>query len=173
MTWPFSTTPAVNEKLKAFARTAVLHQPLDYLKAIGLDMTRYVDPDSRYFAGQGLTIDALVKQIGRMSLIGPLSSYEEKTRVDGAPIVALFVLALLAPFLVPRGFRLGASFFTVLAIGLVVLPVAALYYDARLALPSFRILGAAGAIGAWAVLFRARPWSRGLIHALSGMRRRG
>jgi 4-amino-4-deoxy-L-arabinose transferase-like glycosyltransferase len=37
--------PDANERVNAFSRTAILHQPLDYMEVVGRDLVRLVDPD--------------------------------------------------------------------------------------------------------------------------------
>lgn len=185
---PFSTTPETNTKLKAFARQVVLHQPLDYLNAVVTDMTRYVDDDLHNYPGQGLTFDGLVRDnlltgtvrelqpywdtptgyFGAMSRMSALESYERNTRIQGALMIVLFILALAAPLSAPRGARCGAAFLTALTLCLLVFPIAFLYWDLRLAVPAFGVLGAAAGVGAWAAVSRIRPRARRLRRGWRG-----
>jgi hypothetical protein len=51
---------ADNDRVAAFARATILHQPLDYLATVAKDSLRYVVPDSDPSRGGGLTPGGLV-----------------------------------------------------------------------------------------------------------------
>jgi hypothetical protein len=174
---PFTAPRSSDDKVAAFARAAILGQPLDYLHAIVKDMYRYISPDSFNIPGAGLSVTGFVDQnlllpaprqltpYWRTSGYridvdseGSLSSYEHHTRVQGALIVVLVLLALAAPFLARgRCEHVGAAFLTVSAAGSLVLPVASYYYDARFAVPAFGVLAAAAGVGAYGVARALAP----------------
>jgi hypothetical protein len=161
-----SIQPDEDRALAAFGRRAILHQPLDYLRAVGSDLRQLwsTDPGS----GAGLTYDVTLRpllrpmpaslaQVGRWYStaedgVAPgvptlLEGYEPRTRLQGVAFLALVALALLG-LLFARGPRLRVQIYLVgVAAILVVGPVAAWASDARYAIPGYGVLAAAGAIG--------------------------
>ena len=189
---PFNAKRSSDDKVAAFARAAILGQPLDYLHAIVKDMYRYISPDSFNVPGAGLSATGFVDQ--NLLLQAPrqltpywqtsgyridassersLSSYERHTRVQGALMVILALLALAAPFLARgRRERVGATFLTVTAAGSLVLPVASYYYDARFAVPAFGVLAAAAGVGGFGLVRALVPLAARRFPRLAPARKR-
>jgi hypothetical protein len=179
-----TTTPASNAALTGFARRAIVHQPFDYLRAVGTDLTRYWSSDRHYRFHAGASYDALVKRltfhdtVATVRLIrrwyatgdtlGPagapaaLRVYERHTRFEG-PAFVLLALCAVVGLAAARGRRLAAQLLllgvsTLLLVG----TIAASTFDAQYAIPGYGPLAAAGALGAaslWERLAARRPLS--------------
>lgn len=177
--------PGENSKLLAFSEAAILGQPLDYLEAVGRDMVRIVDPSfssSAYSnignAGYGNTPEILIdnyfntaslyniqRVIGEYypgdgeihKNISFLRSYERDTRIEGPLMALLLLLALAAPILATANERRIALLFFFATLTLLLAPIFTSEYDYRFTIPAFGPLAATAAIGAWAVVMRARP----------------
>jgi hypothetical protein len=164
-----ATRPQDDKALNAFARAAIVHQPADYLHAVGTDLLRLWSSKSHYPRGAGSDYDTLmaalvtpvlggVSQVRawystgdppvRPGLPSALRAYERHTRLEGPGLVLLILLALIGLSLA-RGRRLAAG---VLIGGagaaLLIVPIATLGFDVRYAIPAYGPLAAAGAIGA-------------------------
>jgi hypothetical protein len=166
-------------RVAAFARAAALHQPLDLVEIAARDFWRYVAPGSfrpyspspsvgdyqrglverqwiarslqlaeRRYSTSGTRVEA--------GLFGRLGDYERVTRIEGAPMAVLLVLALLAPLAAPRGLRRGALLLAGAAIALLVVPVLTHEYDGRFGVPAYGPLAGAAALGALGVAERLR-----------------
>jgi len=187
--YAYASSPAGTAKIEAFALTAIVHQPLDYLSEVGAGMLRYVTPGSLRGVGGGPTYSELVGPrilfnpffeydgLGsvrvyygwrarafhaRSGLLGVLRTYESAARVDGALMVVLALLSLLAPLLTRGQARRAALLFTLSAWALLAVPVATLEFSARTGVPGFGALGAAAALGGWGCIEAARRrWSFG------------
>jgi hypothetical protein len=176
-------------QVAAFARAVVVHQPLDYLGAVGADMLRYVAPESfRAISGgpsyadlvgtpilrnpgfgeEGLT--SIRRYYGYQSqqfktkpaLLDVLTGYEAATRVQGPLMMALALLSLAGPFVARGRVRAGALLFTLSGWALLVAPVMSLQFASRTAVPGFGAMGAAAAAGGWACVLAARRRGLGL-----------
>jgi hypothetical protein len=179
---PFVSSDQHVAALGSFARTAIVHQPFDYLREVGGDMLRYVAPESmRRFGGgpsyadlvgepilanplyeaQGLTSvgayygPETAAYFADTGLLDALRGYEAATRVQGPLFVVLALLSLTAPLVLRGRARAAAALFAITAWALLVAPVAALEFSARTAVPGFGVLGAAAALGAWGWAVRA------------------
>jgi hypothetical protein len=180
---PFVSSDAHVAALGRFARAAIVHQPLDYLREVGGDLLRYVAPESLRRYGGGPSYADLV---GRPILANPvyqsqalasigafygpvpaayfadegmlhaLRRYEAATRVQGPLMVALALLSLTAPFALRGPARRGALLLALTAWALLVVPVATLEFSARTAIPGLGVLSAAAALGAWGWVTRLR-----------------
>src|SRR5436190_696126 len=169
--------------LGAFARTAILHQPLDYLGEVGGDLLRYVAPEHlRRFGGGPSYADLVGEPIlanplyesqglastaayygqdafyADASALRALRRYEAATRLQGPVFVLLAVLSLMAPFTLRGRARAAAVLFGLTGWALLVLPVATLEFSGRTAIPGFGPLAAAAALGACGLA--SRRWSR-------------
>jgi 4-amino-4-deoxy-L-arabinose transferase-like glycosyltransferase len=181
---PFHATPDKTEKVAAFARTAAIHQPLDYLRVVGRDMLRYVDPDHASGPGRGSTYAGMVgpeilfnplfaPEVERAArsyygpdqsgyhvdsgLLDALKDYESKTRVQGPAIALLALLSLAGPLLARGRLRSAALLFSLAAWALAIAPVASFWWSARTSIPVFGPLGAAAALGGWATWCALAP----------------
>jgi Dolichyl-phosphate-mannose-protein mannosyltransferase len=170
----FGGPPAHADKVGAFGRAVIVHQPLDYLRIATKDVIRYVDPDFGYdraYSGPGpedldfrrrapavesLSVQTINSWYDRLKLrihggIGFLHDYQQVLRVHGVLIVA-FLLFALAGLAFAKGIqRRGLILFAATAFVLYVVPAATTEYTARYGIPPAGELVAAGAVGAWAV----------------------
>ncbi len=169
-------------KVAAFTRAAILGQPLAYLGTVARDSIRYVLPWHAEHDEAGLSDTQLVQSLQdpaylsfvmdgvlpgyfdasgytvHHGLLGGLESYERHTRIEGPLFCVLLLLALAGPFAARGRIRAGSTLFTLVGLELLVAPVATVSYDARLAIPSFGVLGAAAALGGYALWGRAREF---------------
>jgi hypothetical protein len=181
--FPGLSTQADNEKVAAFARAVILHQPLDYLEAVGKGMFGYTQPlpphgldlelgdgyehffhnvlfDSNRNEEARVTVLPYYQRIDHYqvhaSLMRFLFHYERATRVNGVLMVVLLLLSLLAPFVTHGYTRRAVALITVLAWISLVTPVATHWWDARLTVPILGPLAAAAALGGWALVQTVR-----------------
>ena len=175
----FGGQPRGGEELTAFARAAILHQPLDYVSTVFNDTIRYFAPDweiERPFAGTGYGLMDIDR---RADIAEPLVSRkvngwyaEEELRIRGGvdalnnlqhllrvhPILLLqFLIAAVGGLIVARGrLRAAIALFAGASVCLLAIPPATAIYSARYAIPVDGLLAAAGALGGWALLTRFR-----------------
>ena len=158
----------------AFARTAIVHQPIDYLKLVGIDLGRYVVPSfgghrlDDYVGPSGITfrlthpeIDPQTRHEVTAYYGAPrapsyaaarrMADYQDVLRLSGVVMVALLILAL-AGTLAARGtirwlmlLLLGAS------LELIVVP-ALTHSEWRYVVPAEGPAAAAAALGAWCLV---------------------
>ena len=165
--------PKGNARLGAFARAAVTHQPLDYVRAVARDLVSYVKPD---WGPRGLVYYLQNRRDERM--IRPvvasyydfggyhrdgaeeLSHYATQFNVSGWPTAILIGLAVLAPFLARGRARAGALAFAGTAVVLLVAPVLTLYANARYAVPALGPFAAGAALMLDALVVRWRGRAR-------------
>jgi hypothetical protein len=186
---PFNAKTEDSRKLGDFARQAIIHQPLDWLRqAFTEDLPRYVVSDHRFRGGQGLSFDDLQESLvsgfqhaETQNLIGTyysthgeylnsgrldaFRSYERGTRVTGVLFV-LLALPALASVLAPRELRRGGLLFGLVALVGILGPPLSLYYDARYAIPAFGPLASTAAVGGAALterVLRVRAGRRGRV----------
>jgi len=177
---PFAASSDESGRVNAFARAALLGQPLDWLDhVVTEDLPRYVATERTVRRGQGQGFDALIDTLvdgpnagqglaaganyyttpGQFLLRGridALRSYESITRVGGPVFVILFLLALCGLFAAPGHERRAALLLgAVAAVGLLG-PPATLFFDARYAMPAFGPLAASAALGGYVALRRLR-----------------
>ena len=167
--------PARHDSLvAAFARTAIVHQPLDYFKLVGIDLGRYVVPSfgghrlDDYVGPSGIEfrvtrpeIDPQTRQQVTAYYGSPraaphaatrrMADYQDVLRLSGVVMVALLILAL-AGTLAARGairwlmlLLLGAS------LELIVVP-ALTHGEWRYVVPAEGPTAAAAALGAWCLM---------------------
>jgi hypothetical protein len=171
-----------NAGLQRFSIAAIEQEPVAYLKAILHGLPYYITP--RF--GEGYTPAQLREELLNTTVwaeviagyypharaytrksgsISPLVSYEEHTRVQGAFLVLLLLVAIVGAPLLRGRQRLGAILFTLTAILSAILAVAGNSYDVRYAYPTFGPLAAGAALGAWGIATllareRARRWPK-------------
>ena len=169
--------PTTAGPLGRFARTVILHQPGDYLVAVGTDLLRYLEPSAgsqRGYSGQGRDLvsfgfrdppteqrvtAALDKRYDGVRVhdhgTHTLAVYQNLVRVDRL-LLCLALFSMVAGLVLARGpLRLGAGLFGGCAIGLYVLPTLTISYDFRYGIPPGVLLAVAGLLGAAGVV-RAR-----------------
>jgi hypothetical protein len=179
-----------NGGLERFSIAAIEQEPIAYLKAILRGLPYYVTPRfgegytpvqlreellnptswADVIAGYYPHARAYTRQSGSIS---SLVFYEEHTRVQGAFLVLLLLVAIVGAPLLRGRQRWGAILFTLTAIFSAILAVAGNSYDVRYAYPTFGPLAAGAALGAWAIASllkreRARRWPNG--HGAAALR---
>jgi hypothetical protein len=175
--------PADAKLLGKFADAAILHQPVDYLRAVGKDLLRYVavytvalrpdsgvGPSGMSFgsstpANQGQTPQALARDFAgdysgvSSSLPGQgvrefLGVYQEIFRLSGLLSVMLFCVSVTGIFVSPPQIRRALLLFLLMALYLYIAPVALSSYDVRYGVPGGMLLAVAGALGGWSLARR-------------------
>lgn len=165
----FRLGPKTGKHLGAFARQVILHQPVDYLRAVVIDLARYVEPATGRqwpYAGQTdatlafgwhdpnverLVVAAMSRgyrgtqpRIFGQSL---LNSYQHLFRLDGLLLAALLFLTCVAIWRRRGPGELGMMLFGLGALGLYVLPVATVCYDIRYGVPPSTLIAVSGTLG--------------------------
>jgi hypothetical protein len=179
-----------NATLRRFSVAAIEQEPIAYLKAIMHGLPFYITNR----AGEGYTPEQLREALLTVTRwseviesyyphyqaytslsgsIGALVFYEEHTRVQGALLVLVLLVAIVGAPLLRGRQRWGAILFTLTAIFSAILAVAGNSYDARYAYPAFGPLAAGAALGAWGIASRfererVRRWPKG--HGAAAMR---
>lgn len=172
---PAHASADANAELQAFSIAAITQQPIAYAGAILHSLSLYVTPQ----VGEGYTPnsirEALLDRKGTRSIErtvaayypgghgyartaggGPLLSYERHSRIEGALLVCLLLLALAGTLLLRGRQRAAALLLTLSAICSVILAAAGNSYDARYGYPAFGPLAAGAALGAWGISVRVR-----------------
>jgi hypothetical protein len=172
----FPVGPETGEKLANFAREAIWAQPVDYGRAVLIDLARYVEPTVgplRGYSGQSsdhvsfgfrdaaverIVVEGLSRKYSgtdvHVSRIGALESYQKLFRVDRL-LLGFFLVATFGGFWVARGtLRLGVVMFGLTGLGLYVLPVVTISYDFRYGIPPATFVAVSGALGVAAALQR-------------------
>jgi hypothetical protein len=177
-----------NKKIAAFAEAVIVHQPIDYAKAVGEDAVRYIDPNAYRRYGDGVNPSQFIAALQDPTysqfvaqdiaplyydrfdytvhggLMSALESYERHTRIQGAVFIFLLLLAVLAPFIARPGIRRYAVLLTLAALELLLVPIMLDSYEARLGIPTFGVLASAAAVGAAAL----HPWLVRPVRLASG-----
>jgi hypothetical protein len=193
---PHTASPERTALVASFVWAVIWGQPLDYAEEVGAGMLRHVAPDHFRGYGGGPSYSDLVnapilfhpgfQEAGRQVamqhyddarrftshewLLDGLRAAEWVTRIQGPVFVLLALLSLAAPFVTRGPARRAALLFALVAWTLLVLPVAAVEFSARTALPGLAPLGAAAALGGFGISSRVRArWGR---NAPPGGRRR-
>ena len=169
----FKLGPKTSDKVGAFARQVLLHQPVDYARAVIVDLSRYVEPatgrnwphagqtDAAWAFGwrdpdleQRISASLAIAYRGtEVSVRGEslLNYYQHLFRLGGIPLAALLVATVWGMFRARGALRLGVVLFGLAALGLYVLPVLTVSYDFRYGLPPITLLTAAGVVAAAAI----------------------
>jgi hypothetical protein len=164
----FVLGPESSRKLGVFGQRAILHQPLDYLQAVVIDLAKYIDPliaaRQRYggtprevlsFAYRGdsekLVVDAMAKGYRGVNvrLHGRqfLAFYQDVFRVDGLMICTLLFFTVLGLFKARGQICLGIWLFGLSAFALYATPVIVMSYDFRYGIPPQGLLAVSGVLG--------------------------
>jgi hypothetical protein len=175
---PFNSGLRGSGTMGRFARTVVLHQPLDYGREVGRDMLRYIDASTgfdRAYAGAGAdelelarrtpSIEQLTVQVAEQvgfdaepidvgQGIYALQDLQHWLRVQGLALIALLVLAFFG-MVAGRGWIRGASLLLAgAALVQAFVPVATISWGFRYGVPAIGPLGAAAALGIHALTQR-------------------
>ncbi len=164
----------------------IVHQPLDYLEAVGEDFVRYFDPDvsvapvlgpvaggdlvrlprSDSGARRRQTHSTIVTTGSSSTVSGAqvLATYQAIFRVGGVVLLAAFVATVLGMFLARGALRLGTVLFGLSALALYLGPVITNSYDFRYGIPPGALIAISGILGACGMLVRYRP-ARGVLSA--------
>jgi hypothetical protein len=174
----FGPPPNGDGKLGAFARRAILHQPVDYITTVTEDVARYVDParKSRAFSGLGpgsldfdqppaadrQTAEAVAERLfspvtlRERRAAGAVGGYQEVARVHGWLLPVAFMVAAAGLLAATGRVRLTIALAGGTALGLLLLPSATLIFGARYAVPPLGPLATAAGLGGWALVLRLR-----------------
>lgn len=166
----FKLGAKTSRQLGAFARQVILHQPFDYLRAVFIDLGRYIEPATGRdwpYAGQtdatwafGWRDPNLEGRISAVLARGYrgtdlqvrgeiyLNYYQHLFRISGLILAALFALTVVGLFRGRGPLRLGVWLFGLSAAGLYILPVLTVSYDYRYGLPPMVLIVVSGIIGA-------------------------
>ncbi len=182
---PHTASPEQTDQVAAFSWAVIAGQPFDYGEEVGAGLLRYVAPESFSGYGGGPSYHDLVHRVlfhrlfqkeglvvaGRYytdadrfspnrGLIEVLRTYESGTRIQGPLFVLIALLSVAAPFLTRGRMRGAALLFALAGWALLITPVATVQFSARTGLPGFGPLGAAAALGGWAVVAALRGRQR-------------
>jgi len=173
----FGGMPHRSDRLAAFSRAAILHQPFDYLEAVGRDLYRYVNPAAFYGVWDGGSPDQVIeygrgpqREARAQSFVaaywstngfirrdvGGLIDYAKTAEVPGGGLLGLLLLAGSAPFIARGRARRVAALLLATAVILLVVPVASLLYDGRYTLPAYAPLAGGAALALQALGDRLR-----------------
>ena len=173
----FKLGPNTSDQLGAFARQVILHQPLDYARAVVIDLSRYLEPATgRHWPYAGQTdaawafgwrdpnleqrVSASLARVYRgteVKLRGEnlLNFYQHLLRISGILLAAMLVATVIGAFRSRGALRLGIVLFGLSSVTLYVLPVLTVSYDFRYGLPPTVLLAASGVLGALSVSRRS------------------
>jgi hypothetical protein len=158
-----------NDKLKAFSWQVVLHQPGDYLEAVGIDLLRYIEPSivaPRGYSGQppeilsftwrDLSVERLVvKSLAKkyrgttVHLHGGriLGAYQNLFRVGGLALAALIAFTLVGMIWSRGQIRFALILFGLNGLCLYIIPVLTISYDFRYGIPAQILVVVSGLLG--------------------------
>ena len=166
----FALNPQGGEKLGAFARQVIIHQPTDYARAVLFDLARYVNPSigsQRAYGGQPREIlsfgwrDKALEEfiVGHMSkkYRGTkvhlrwqefLASYQRIFRVNGFMLAAFIALTLIGMITARGALKFGVFLFGLTAFAFYIVPVLTVSYDFRYGIPAETFIVVSGLLGA-------------------------
>ena len=165
----FQLGPETAKTLETFAYEAIQNQPLEYARAVLLDLARFVEPSlnaDRPLAGQPKEIvsfgwhdediQGMVVRAMSWSYRGTevtlrakefLGTYQSYVSVRGSLLVPLLVLSILGAWHARGTLRLAVILFGLGAFGLYALPVLTVSYDFRYGIPPGIFLATSGVLG--------------------------
>jgi 4-amino-4-deoxy-L-arabinose transferase-like glycosyltransferase len=174
----FGQPPNGNKELRAFAREAIVHQPLTYAGTVAKDVLRYLDPNvglDRPRSGvspNGLSFsepraEYLARSLQQIELhwepvtvryrfASTLRAYQRIVRVHGPLLPLLLALALAGLWWGTRPERLGIVLLGGMAVVAVAVPSATLFYSWRYLVPLLPPLVGAAALGGFALARQLR-----------------
>jgi hypothetical protein len=165
----FKIEPSTDPVVGKFAKAVILHQPFAYLRQVGVEALRYLDPtidDSRPYSGIPASIQSFglndpatresieapmatvyngthVRVIGRQFL----ATYQNLFDIGGLVVGALALFTLIGAVLARGSIRLGIFLFGGTAFLLYLAPVATLSYEFRYAVQPQVFLVVSGTLG--------------------------
>ncbi len=185
-----SMSPAVDQKVGAFARTAIVHQPMDYIRTVAKDLVRYVDPGAgfdRTLSGSdpaSMSFRAVSPDPANSSVFATtvrrrytgldaspdrgsavLETYQRVFRIGGFGLLILLALSAVGLFRAKAYVRQVSALCTSFAVILFVLPPAVSSYDARYAIPPAALLTVSAALGLGVILKAQSPAARSAKNA--------
>jgi hypothetical protein len=168
--------PRTSATVGAFAREAIIHEPFSYLKAVVIDLGRYVDPqigeerpysalthETQSFANSDPVSRRLVEEImshgyeGATAQVaggGILSVYQELFRVGGLLIAAAVILTLLGMAIARGPLRLGIVLFGATGMLMYLIPAATFAYEVRYGMPPVTYIVTSGVLSIVAIAAR-------------------
>jgi hypothetical protein len=173
--------PQTSGLVGSFAEQVILHEPLSYLKLVGIEATRYVDPAiGGNRLGSGLTHDiqsfGLYDPATREFMEGEMShgyggvevnagrtereilgAYQNLFRVSGLLIAVLAIFTVIGMFVACGAVRLGVFLFGATAFLLYLVPVVTLSYEVRYGIPPVILVTISGTLGFAALISRRYP----------------
>jgi hypothetical protein len=175
----FTMEPPDSKIVGKFGREVIVHQPLAYLKMVGVEALRYLDSsiaDERPYSGLSGSVQSFglvdpatreriesemapaydgthVRVIGRQIL----STYQSLFRIGGLLVAALLILTVVGAFVARGAARLGIFLFGGTAVLLYLVPVATFAWEYRYGVQPQVFLVVAGVLGASALLSRRFP----------------
>lgn len=173
----FPLSPATAQVAGTFAKAVLVHQPLDYLKAVGLDLARYVDPSLGHLpTGYGESHNLmsfsnfnpkleqeLARELStRYSGASPpstrwladLADVQGVVRVDTGVMILLLLAMFGGLVFGDRNLRVGLWAMSALTFFLFLGPVAAFTYDIRYGIPPQAFLALAATLGVQSIWTR-------------------
>ncbi len=174
----FPMEPATSGKVGEFARAAILHQPLSYLREVVVEALRYIDPaieGSRPYSGIPASIqsfglndpanrETLEKYLSEgysgthVRVIGKqvLSTYQDLFSIGGLVIAVLAAFTIIGALAARGAFRFGIFLFGGTAFLLYLVPVATFAYEFRYGVQPQLFLVVSGTLGCAAAFSRWR-----------------
>jgi hypothetical protein len=178
----FGGPPNGNEELTAFARAAILAQPLDYLEAAGKDSLRYYAPSlgARDYSGVGFEVVDIDRrapgveeeinaginsyyddtQLEIHGLAGDLADLQRVLRLQPWLMTLLTALTIVALVLARGRMRAGLWLLAGASAAMLLIPPATAIWSARYAVPITGPLVGCAAAGAWLAVQRLREGRR-------------
>jgi hypothetical protein len=174
----YSSGPQAMDRLRRFSIAAIEGQPFDYLNAVWQDTIRVIDPNHSSFGGYPADgfYDTYINGPDRANRIvafwqdhlypdepyssthhgdiDPLMTWERLTRSDGALMIALLLLSIVALWSPPGEARSGARLMAAVGLSILFFPLPTKGYDFRYVVPAVAPLSAAAALGAWGIRIR-------------------
>jgi hypothetical protein len=162
-----------DEQLGAFAREALIHQPLSYANVVARDFVRYFEPSfqPQDFSGYGydeldvelrlpaepIVVAAINSYYGDVAIevddgIEPLGELQDVVRIH-PKLLALAILLAVGGLILGRGrARAGVALLLGTSLVLLLVPPATAIWSSRYAVPVSGPLVASAAIGTWLAL---------------------
>jgi hypothetical protein len=174
----FGAPPNGNTELGEFGRSAIMAQPLSYLKVVARDFIRYFDPsfDPQDFSGVGYELLSIERRAGGVEdfVAGALNNYyvDDEYRIGGSvgtmadiqrvvrvhPLLLLvsFGIAVVGLFVASGRARWGILLLGGLGFVMLLIPPATVIWSSRYAIPAQGFIVAGGTLALWTVLHRLR-----------------